>query len=130
VRRARERDEEAVKSWRSERWPEIKKARENGLSIVFIDESGFMLQPVVWRTWAPRGKTPIHYSWDRLSCISAITISPLICRIGLSFQIHKGNVRWKEVIAICGGSSLSLWIGLVPIAWIIFIGLSPIRWKI
>lgn len=24
-----------------------------------------MLQPVRRRTWAPRGKTPIQYSWDR-----------------------------------------------------------------
>jgi len=61
-----------------------------------------MLQPVVRRTWAPRAKTPIQYSWDRhdrLSVISAITIAPLRCRMGLYFQIHDGNVRWKEVIA-------------------------------
>ncbi|MBI4758435.1 MAG: IS630 family transposase, partial [Chloroflexi bacterium] len=35
-----------------------------------------MLQPVVRRTWAPQGKTPIQYSWDRhdrLSVLAAIT---------------------------------------------------------
>jgi transposase len=61
-----------------------------------------MLQPVVRRTWAPRGKTPIQYSWDRhdrLSAISAITIAPLRCLVGLYFQIHDGNVRWPEVVA-------------------------------
>lgn len=41
-----------------------KKACDNGWSIVWIDESGFMLQPVVRRTWAPQGHTPIHHSWD------------------------------------------------------------------
>jgi hypothetical protein len=29
--------------------------------------------------------------------ISAITIAPLRCRLGLSFQIYDHNVRWKEV---------------------------------
>jgi len=82
--------------------PRSKKARQNGWSVVFLDESGFMFQPVVRRTWAPRAKTPIQYSWDRhdrLSVISAITIAPLRCRMGLYLQIHNGNVRWKEVIA-------------------------------
>ena len=32
---------------------------------MFLDESGFMLQPLRRRTWAPRGQTPIHYAWDR-----------------------------------------------------------------
>ena len=70
------------------------------LTAVFLDESGFLLQPVVRRTWAPQGKTPIQYSWDRhdrLSGISALTIAPLRCRLGLVFQVHDGNVRWKGV---------------------------------
>ena len=79
-----------------------KKAREEGWSIVLIDESGFMLQPVVRRTWAPRGQTPIQSSWDRhdrLSGISAITVAPSRRRLGLYFQIHSDNVRWDKVIA-------------------------------
>lgn len=79
-----------------------KKAFAHGWSIVLIDESGFMLQPVVRRTWAPRGQTPIQYSWDRrdrLSVISAITIPPQRQRLGLYFQIHKDNVRFEEVMA-------------------------------
>jgi len=45
---------------------------------VFLDESGFMLTPIVRRTFAPRGKTPILKCWDRhvrFSAISAVTIS-------------------------------------------------------
>ena len=55
-----------------------------------------MLQPVVRRTWAPRGHTPIHHSWDRrdrLSVISALTVSPQRRRIGLSFDIHDHNIN-------------------------------------
>ena len=67
-----------------------------------MDESGFMLQPVVRRTWAPRGQTPIHYSWDRhdrLSTIAALTVSPQRRRLGLYFQIHGQNVTYQEVMA-------------------------------
>jgi len=55
-----------------------------------------MLQPVVRRTWAPQGETPVHYSWDRhdrLSVISALTVSPQRRRLGLYFDIHDHNIR-------------------------------------
>lgn len=67
-----------------------------------MDESGFMLQPVVRRTWAPQGRTPIHYSWDRhdrLSVSAGLTLSPCKCRLGLYFQLHDHNIRFQEVIA-------------------------------
>ena len=54
-----------------------------------------MLQPLVRRTWAPEGQTPIHYSWDRrdrLSVISAITVSPQRRRLGLYFDIFNHNI--------------------------------------
>lgn len=60
-----------------------------------------MLQPVVRRTWAPKGQTPIHYSWDRhdrLSVISALTVSAACRRSGLYFQIHDHNIRFGEVM--------------------------------
>ena len=61
-----------------------------------------MLQPVVRRTWAPKGQTPIQYSWDRhdrLSAITAITVSPLRHRFGLYFRIHRQNITSTEVMA-------------------------------
>lgn len=79
-----------------------KKTREHHWSIVLIDESGFMLQPVVRRTWAPRGQTPIQTSWDRhdrLSVISAITVSGLRHRLGLYFQIHEENINFEKVMS-------------------------------
>lgn len=54
-----------------------------------------MLQPIVRRTWAPQGETPIQYSWDRrdrLSAISAITVSPRYRRLGLYFDILDHNI--------------------------------------
>jgi len=58
-----------------------------------------MLQPVVRRTWAPRGQTPIQYSWDRrdrLSVISAITVSPRRRRLGLYFDILDHNIATDD----------------------------------
>ena len=58
-----------------------------------------MLQPTVRRTWAPVGQTPIHHSWDRrdrLSSISAITVSPKRRRLGLYFDILDHNVKTDD----------------------------------
>lgn len=68
---------------------------------MFIDESGFMLQPVRRRTWAPRGQTPVQKSWDRhdrLSVIAAVTVAPRRRRMGLYFRIHSHNIRFAEAI--------------------------------
>ena len=61
-----------------------------------------MLQPVVRRTWAPKGQTPIQYSWDRhdrLSAIAALTVAPRRGRLGLYSRFHDHNIRFNDVIA-------------------------------
>lgn len=58
-----------------------------------------MLQPTVRRTWAPRGQTPILKCYDRrdrLSAISAVTISPKRRRLGLYFDILDHNVKSED----------------------------------
>jgi len=74
--------------------------------MVFLDESGFMLQPVLRRTWAPRGRTPILRQWDRrdrLSTISAITIAPRRRRFGLYWAQYPHNIRSAEVLRFLQG---------------------------
>jgi len=54
-----------------------------------------MLQPLVRRTWAPRGQTPLLYQWeshDKLSAIGAISASPIRHRLGLYFDIADTNI--------------------------------------
>lgn len=100
-RRARERDEEAIETWRQERWPHIKNAKRAGRSLVLVDESGFMLQPVVRRTWAPRGQTPILRQWDRrdrLSTLGALTVAPRRKRYGLYWATYTHNIGGEEVV--------------------------------
>jgi transposase len=68
--------------------------------LVFSDESGFLLIPTVRRTFAPRGRTPRiyhRYRRDRISVISAISVSPQRRRLGLYFQCHRHNITQEEV---------------------------------
>jgi transposase len=68
---------------------------------VFIDETGFRLQPVNRRTWALSGKTPVQRAWDRydrLSVIGAVAISPTRRRISTPFQVHEDNIRTDEAV--------------------------------
>lgn len=66
-----------------------KNAKDLGAHLVFIDESGFLLIPSVRRTWGLRGQTPIHrhhYKREKVSVISALTVSQKRRRIGLYFR--------------------------------------------
>jgi hypothetical protein len=68
--------------------------------VLFLDETGLMLQPLVRRTWAPKGERPVMYCWDRhdrLSVIAGLTLSPQRRRIGLYFAIHEQNVKTDQV---------------------------------
>ena len=55
-----------------------------------------MLQPLNRRTWAPSGKTPIQYAWDRhdrLSVIAALIYRPRSGRLSLHFSVLDHNVK-------------------------------------
>ena len=62
-----------------------------------------MLTPTVRRTLAPRGQTPLHYCWDRrdrISAISAITVSPKRKRLNLYLNLlpDNENVHAEDVV--------------------------------
>jgi transposase len=104
-RRARERDEEAIRRWQAEEFPRIAcNAEFRDAHLVFLDESGFFLTPTVRRTWSPRGQTPILDAWDRrdrISAISSITVSPKNRRLNLYFDLlpDNDNVRAEDTVA-------------------------------
>jgi transposase len=123
-RRARERDEAAIRRWQSEAFPRIaRRAEARGAHLVFLDESGFMLTPTVRRTWAPRGRTPVLDAWDRrdrISAISSITVSPKARQLNLYFDLlwDNENVRGDDIVdylrhlkAHLGGPLTVLWDG-------------------
>ena len=70
--------------------PGRKKARDDGAHVVLIDESGFFLNPLVRRTWAPKGHTPVltgsgHHRQE-VSTIAAISVAPGRRRVGLYWK--------------------------------------------
>jgi transposase len=68
---------------------------------VFLDECGFLLIPNVRRTWAPRGQTPVvrhRYRRDKISAISAVTLSARRRRVGLYIHFYPHtNITSVEV---------------------------------
>ena len=81
-----------------------KNAQRLGAHLVFVDESGFLLLPLIAKTWSLRGKTPIvrHWTWprDKVSVISGVTISPIHHRLNLSYAIHSNtNIAGPQVEA-------------------------------
>jgi len=76
----------------------LNRARRRRAHIVFIDEAGFMLTPIVRRTWAPRGCTPILRITDphwRISVIGAISISPQYRRFCFYFHLLADNANFR-----------------------------------
>lgn len=75
-----------------------------GATVVFEDESGFSLTPLVARTWSPAGETPtlVHAfgRWEKLSAISAVAV-----RLGsppkaeLYFRLHPGRTVGNVQVA-------------------------------
>lgn len=103
-RRARERDEDAITQWKEVTFPRLaQESRDRGAHLAFFDESGFQLTPTVRRTWAPQGSKPVLDAWDRrdrISAISAITVSPQAGRVNLHFDLlaDNQNVRAPQVV--------------------------------
>ena len=59
-----------------------------------------MLIPNIRRTWAPKGKTPVFYhlyKQDRISSISALSVSPKRRRLALYLQFRARNLTGLDV---------------------------------
>lgn len=61
------------------------------------------MAPLVRRTWAPRGRTPVLYqktrSHRKVSVIAALTLPPRYQRVGLYFSLHTdANITAARVV--------------------------------
>jgi len=102
-RRARERNDKEVERWKADEFRRIlRDAYRRGAHVAFLDESGFMLMPLVRRTLAPRGKRVVlrcSAKHDRVSAISCVTLSPKAMHVGLySWLYSNDNVHGEEVV--------------------------------
>jgi len=117
VTRASQRDEEAIRRWVQERWPELReKAEGEGYTIVFVDEAGFYLLPMVVRTYAPVGETPLIeclLTRDHLSAISGITPEGKLYMIVQPRSFKSPDVvRFlKHLLRHISGKILVIWDG-------------------
>ncbi len=117
IEKATQRDEDAIRTWKEDQFDALKKrAKAEGRTIVFVDESAFYLLPMAVRTYAPCGQTPVlrvPLSYDHLSAIGAITPEG---RIFMQIRDHsyKGPdvVRFLQLLLReIAGKILVIWDG-------------------
>jgi transposase len=103
-KRARERNEEKIEQWRTQHWPQIvQRARQSHARIAFVDESGFLMNPLRKKVWAPKGQTPElrhrtrHH--EKVSVIGALVAGSGPQEVELLTQWHPGaNVNQSRVV--------------------------------
>jgi transposase len=79
LRRAYERDPQAVEQWRWQSFPALReRAAKRNADIFFLDEAGIRSDAPLARTWAPRGQTPVVATSGQRQSVNAISaVSPL-----------------------------------------------------
>jgi transposase len=83
-----------------------KKVTRRGATLVFEDETGFLLLPLVRRTLAPRGRTPVlrHRARqrDKVSVAAALTLSPSQGHVNLYYRTYPNayvnNVAYAQFL--------------------------------
>jgi transposase len=81
-----------------------KEQMKKEIIIVFIDESGFMLNPLVRRSWSLRGHTPIikisESPHDRISVIGALIINLRSRQFNFSFHCSHDNTNFRGYLIV------------------------------
>jgi transposase len=83
--------------------PGKKNAARLSATIVFIDESGMLMAPLVRRSWSLRGHTPVlrqrGQQYQKVSAIAALCIPPERNRLALYFRLHAAaNVNTERAM--------------------------------
>jgi len=100
VKRSKKYSQQAVEHWLRYKWPHIKKSRDNGWYIVFIDESGYSLVPFLLRSWSPIGVPDIIRESEKrahLSSIGLVSISPIRHNRKLFTTTFPGSAKSAEM---------------------------------
>lgn len=101
--RPRQRNDKEVERWKADEFPRLlRDAWRRGAHVAFLDESGFMLTPLVRRTLAPRGQRVFlrcSARHDKISVISCVTLSPQAMHVGLYFWLLVNrNANAEEIV--------------------------------
>jgi hypothetical protein len=101
----REQNDKEVERWLDDEFPRIlRDAFRRKAALIFLDEAGFMLTPLVRRSLWPRGRTQVLDALqrhDRISAISCLTLGVHDEQPELYFELlPEGlNVRAENVVA-------------------------------
>jgi transposase len=120
IRRAIQRDEDAIRRWRDEVWLELRRrARRERRVLVFEDESGFYLLPGLVRTYAPAAHTPVmreQQTRDHLSVMGGMTPEGKVYTLArqeslnglhtVEFLQHLLHVAGQRLLVIWDGSPI------------------------
>lgn len=120
IKRAIQRDDEAIQRWRDETWPELRRrARRERRTLVFEDESGFYLLPGMVKTYAPEGLTPVlreKQTRDHLSVMGGMTPEGRVYTLvrpeslnglhSIEFLLHLLRVAGERLLVIWDGSPI------------------------
>lgn len=99
LRRAYERDPEAVERWMKEEYPAIRKrATRRGADIFFLDEAGVRSDSALGRTWAPKGRTPVVATTGQRQSINAI--SALTPRGAFWYEVYGGRLNGSRFVEL------------------------------
>lgn len=83
--------------------PAKKNAGRLRAHLAFLDESGFLMAPLLRRTWAPRGQTPLSYEKgafrQKVSAIAVLTVSPTRHRVRLYYALYPNeNITSEHIV--------------------------------
>ncbi|KVO91739.1 IS630 family transposase [Burkholderia ubonensis] len=99
LRRAYQRDPEAVERWQRDTYPSIAGlSREQKADIFFWDESGFRADSVHGKTWAPRGETPVVERPGQRQSMSAA--SAVNSKGAFWFATYEGGLSGELFVAL------------------------------
>jgi len=117
IRRAVQRDEDAIRHWREDVWPRLlKQARIERRTLVFVDEAGFYLMPAVVKTYAPCAQTPVlraKLTRDHLSVMGGMTPSGRIYTLARQESLNGSHsVEFLvHLLRVAGGRLMVIWDG-------------------
>jgi transposase len=92
--RYQQQNKKLVREWIENEWPKIQQwVKKNRAILYFEDESGISLAPVIGKTWAPKGETPIiRVSGSRGGVLAMSAISPT-GRVRFRLEERKINAK-------------------------------------
>ena len=97
LRRAYERDPQAIERWKHKEYPLLKqRAMRRGADIFFLDEAGIRSDAPLQCTWGIRGKTPVVKTSGQRQSVNAI--SAVTLRGAFWYSVYTGRLNAETFI--------------------------------